>query len=504
MGHIYKLNGLYYIQHCIEQFNWLTQIPNSDPYFILNSWTKVKFKEDILPLLKTGKITISKGIYDEIKNFKSNPVNTYIPDIEQLDGIVYKEHQEIAIKKMLSYNRYGFFLGTGTGKTIIALGFLKTVKPSSALIVTPQKVVAQYQSEMEKHLGPNKNYVVTNYEQLPKYLDQEFECLILDESHKAKSYTSNTNVNCRRIASRCKYVYLFTGTPQDKSRHEILAQLAILDLRVMPIKTKVLQRYFYIDNYYNPSREKREFSNELTCVINRYTWGKQTEDVITMMKENNFVVWCNKPKEYDSLLKNRLLKEIVNNTTYRCVADNKGVLKIKLRELCDGHILLEDYDCNTYHKMYEDSDKRQKLSKLLGKKVTEGIIYYEFDLDLVHIEETLKEKGITYNVLNGKTPKKQLASIVEGFKNGNFSFLVMQSKSGNAGLDLTNVNDIIFYALPESYIVFTQCKARINRIGQTKECNYWYLLCQDTVEEQIYESLNKKRTFTTRLFKIYS
>ena len=141
---------------------------------------------------------------------------------------------------------------------------------------------------------------------------------------------------------------------------------------------------------------------------------------------------------------------------------------------------------------------------LLTNHVNHCIIYYEFDNDLPIIEKELCKLRIRYKIVNGHTTKKNSAKYIEEFKQNTVEILVMQSKSGNAGLDLTNTNNIIFYSLPESYIVFTQCKARINRIGQTQECNYYYLICKDSIEEQMLAALKKKKNFSTRLFKIYN
>ena len=506
MAHLYEHNGIIYLSNFDRQFSWVTYVDAGyDPYFILNNYTRALFKRDMLPLIKAEEVHISRDLFNKIRYHVNNPVNEIIPELEYLPGVTYKPHQETALNLMLKYNKFGFFLGPGSGKTIIALGFLKSVKPTSALIVTPQKVVAQYKQELEKFLGTNTNYEVTNYEQLHKYTDKQFECLILDESHKAKSYTSNTNKNCREIAKNCKYVYLFTGTPQDKSRHEILSQIAILDIRVMPIKTKVLNRYFNMDDYYNPSTEKAIFSNELTHIINSYTWGKKTDEVVQLTEEHFYIINCDKPMAYDRLAKDRVLRiNIVGKQeSVRCVADNKGVLKIKLRELCNGHIACEDSN-KTPINIRLDTPKSDELATLITNTVNKGIIYYEFDNDLDYITEVLKACNKSYVVLNGKTSKKDIPILIENFKNNIKDFLVMQSKSGNAGLDLTNTNNIIFYSLPESYIVFTQCKARINRIGQTKECNYYYLICKDTIEEQMLSTLNRKKNFTTRLFKIYN
>jgi SNF2 family DNA or RNA helicase len=503
MTQIYESRGIIYLANLNHEFDWITYDTSTYPYFILNTYTRARFKRDIVPLIKRKEATISKELYDKIRYYVCNPVNTDPLELETLPGITYKEHQEVALSLMLKYNKYGFFLGPGSGKTIIALGFLKTTKPKTALIVTPQKVVAQYQAELTKYLGENPDYIVTNYEQLHKYTDTQFECLILDESHKAKSYMSNTNINCRKIAANCKYVYLFTGTPQDKSRHEILSQLAILDIRVMPVKTKTLLRYFNIDDYFQPSTEKRAFSEELTDIINRYTWGKKTEDVVQLTKENTYIYSCERPTEYNILLKDRVYAKEIQGERYRCVADNKGVLKIKLRELCNGHIELECPGKGTTT-AFVYADKSEKLKELLIHTLTRGILYYEFTNDLFHIQNVLMSLDIPYRIINGSTNKKLIPTYIQEFKDNKCDILVMQSKSGNAGLDLTNVNDIIFYSLPESYIIYTQCKARINRIGQTKECNYHYLICSNSIEEQMMTALNKKRNFSTRLFKIYN
>jgi SNF2 family DNA or RNA helicase len=501
---LYKYRGFIYVEDSIKDFEWLSYPTTGNPYFILNHHTRFKFKEDILPLIKSKQAQIDIDLYNEIRYYTGNLVNNNPKPIVNLPGITYKDHQKTALEFMQTFKKFGFFLGPGSGKTIIAIAFLLSFNIKSALIVTPQKVISQYQSELDKYIPGNK-YIVTNYEQLHKYISFGFEAFILDESHKVKSYSSKANEYCRAIAKNCEYTYLFTGTPQDKSRHEILAQLAILDERVMPSKTKTLARYFNFDDYFQPSTEKKEFSDELSIVIEDYTWGKKTEEVVQLMEEKHTIISCVKPPIYDTLAKDRILRINVldKQESVRCVADNKGVLKVKLRELCNGHLICEDSNKEAFH-INIDCHKEYRLQEYVQFGIPKGIIYYEFDWDIFFIDNALKKAGKTFRLLNGKTPKKEIESILEDFKTNKCDFLVMQSKSGNAGLDLTNTNNVIFYSLPESYIVFTQCKARINRIGQTKECNYYYLICKDSVEEQIYATINKKKNFSTRLFKIYN
>ena len=502
---VYERNGIIYLKDFEEEFEWVTNdYSTGDPYFILNTYTRECFKQDILPYIKSKQCFIPYELFNKIRYYVANPKSNHMKAIQSLPGITYQQHQLDALSYMSVYKKFGFFLGPGSGKTIIAIAFLLSCNIKSALIVTPQKVIAQYKAELDKYIPDNK-FIVTNYEQLHKYTPFSFEAFILDESHKVKNFSSKANECCRIISSNSTFTYLFTGTPLDKSRHEILAQIAILDRRVVPVKTRTFHRYFNQDDYFNPSTEKKTFSKELTSIIETYTWGKKTEEVVQLTKENEYIHYCGRAQEYDTMLKDRVLVQYINQEKHRCVADNKGVLKVKLREICNGHIELDNLDKGgTYFKLITPGFKLAELYKILPSKVSRGIIYYEFDNDLFIIKHVLTNLGISYRIVNGKTSKKTTATYIQDFKSDSVDILVMQSKSGNAGLDLTNVNNIIFYSLPESYITFTQCKARINRIGQTEECNYYYLICTDTIEEQMLSALKRKKNFSTRLFKIYN
>lgn len=507
MKQVYKLNGFFYLKGFSKEYSWCYPIASKNgeslQIFLLNEITKQRFRTDILPLIRAGTVIIDQDVYTEIKTFKQNPcieeqrrekIKLIVPE-----GITLKAHQEVAVHKMMQYYKYGFFLGTGTGKTLIVITWLLSKKPESCLIVTPQKVVGQFRTELDKYF-PGNTYEITNYEQLHKYQDKTYEAFILDESHMAKSYTTNININCRNIAKRSTYVYIFTGTPQDKHRHEILAQLAILDERVMPGKTHTLERYFTFDDYFNPKREIPAFQEELTAIINCYTWGKKTEDVVDLTKENNIIVKCPHPtKWYDEMLNNKVVED--KNTESYCVAGNKGVLRLRLREICIGSLTTQDLDYKE-HNLTTTSPKIKEFENLI-QTLPKAIIYYEFTSSLETITKVLEEQHKQYVIVNGKCNTTKSAILIERFKRLKNIFLVIQSKSGNAGLDLTNTNNIIFYSLPESYITFHQCKSRIRRIGQLKECNYYYLICEDTVEEHIYQSLKKKKSYTDKVFQNY-
>ncbi len=512
---IIELNGIIYLYAFNKEFDWCDndfdeELSCTVSWFPLNVVTRQYFKQDILPWIKQKKCMITDELFNKIRYFKQNPMNENSVPLTKLpvlkEGMKFEKHQYTAVNLMLAYNKYGFFMGQGSGKTLIAITWLMNVKPESCLIVTPQKVIGQYRKELDFQM-PGNNYEITNYEQLQHYTKKKYEALILDESHKCKSFTSSNNKNCRIIAKNCKYIYLFTGTPQDKSRHEILSQLAILDKKVMPVKTKIYERYFHINDYFQPSSEIKDRKKELTEIINSYTWGIKTEDIKEiqiLQPAHDIIIKCPHPKKfYDEMFNDRLLEkgEAV------CMGDNPATQRLALRGICSGYLkwtypVEEEGKKPRVELENFRSGKENELYKLTST-IPEGVIFYEFTESLKEIEEVLKDSGRTYLIVNGTTSKKRSTERIESFKRAEVNYLVIQSRSGNAGLDLYRVNHTIFYALPESFIVYDQARSRTNRWGQTKDCYYYHLICENTVEEAIYNSLKKKKNFTNKLYSQY-
>ena len=499
---LYELNGFYYIKDCDTYYDWLSDQDNI-PYFHLNNTTRQKFIQDILPLIKSGKCEYDQRALDKIRYFVQAPTRNLPEQLVLIEPDPMNKplmpHQIEAVNRMIKYPKYAFFLGTGTGKTLIAISFLMTMNLTKALIITPKKVIDQYKKELNKYI-PNNQCVVTNYEQVTNYTNENFDILILDESHKAKNYTSSISANIKKISMKTPNVYLFTGTPQDKQRHEIFSQLYLLYDHFMPGKTRFWNRYFNLNDYYKPKSEKSNFSHELTEMIESISWGKETDDVIDLSKcpENDIIIECPKPDPlYYQLTEDKVLEFSDGSAV---VADSKAKLKIKQREMCCGFVRVERNEQKGTKRIF--NPKENQIIKFLPT-IDHAIIYTEFKRDIQNLSKICDDLKLSYAIVDGSTSKKKADCFIEWFKNGAIRFLIMQSKSGNAGLDLTCTNNVVFYTLPESYIVFKQCKGRIRRPGQNKVCNYYYFICEDSVEYDMIKSLKRKKCFSNRVFKIY-
>ena len=68
------------------------------------------------------------------------------------------------------------------------------------------------------------------------------------------------------------------------------------------------------------------------------------------------------------------------------------------------------------------------------------------------------------------------------------------------GLNLQSSKICIFFSLPLSFSDFTQAKARVHRIGQNRNCIFYTIICEDSVEEDILYTLAERKDYSEQLF----
>jgi len=111
---------------------------------------------------------------------------------------------------------------------------------------------------------------------------------------------------------------------------------------------------------------------------------------------------------------------------------------------------------------------------------------YRYSLEAIALAVSGK-CSIIYGGQSEKERKNQLAS----FGNDN-KFLVAMLGVGSHGLNLTQTNAAIFYENSFNYAQRIQAEDRCHRIGQTKNVLYVDLICANSIDTWITESIDKK------------
>ncbi len=132
------------------------------------------------------------------------------------------------------------------------------------------------------------------------------------------------------------------------------------------------------------------------------------------------------------------------------------------------------------------------LDEVSGK----AIIFAVFQTDIEQLTKKIAETFGDDSVASyyGKTPQKDRESIIDRFQDEKdpLRFFVSNPHTGGRGLTLTAASYMIFYSNSYDLELRIQAEDRIHRIGQEKSCTYVDMVCENTVDEKILESLKKK------------
>jgi SNF2 family DNA or RNA helicase len=500
-----------------QEFDWLSPHTQHDSfYFHPNPMTWELFKKDFGPIRHMFDIDPNVIKYMSTMDFEFKRPNPPKLKPATLKGITLADHQEEAVRLMIERRKLAVFLGPGTGKTFIMTSYLLTRKPKVALLITPAKVVNQIYNETKDFLEPagfeitikdiedfkpkpdKYNLIITNIEQIANiYLAYDWDTILIDESHNSKGFNNTLQIRLKALTDLTKEVYLFTGTPQDRTKFEIISQLSIFSDAFINPKGKglFLNRFFLLDDYGTPKDTKANRVKELDQMISSVSYGYRSEDILELPPREDILV---KVKVITPLFKQLMKDEVIETELGDIIADSSAAMRMKLKQMLGGFVILDNKQI-----AHIDSEKPEALRRIVAP-LSDGIIYTFFDEEQFIAANVLRKLGKSFVKVNGKTPPKKADERIEMFKKGKTDFLIIQVKSGGTGLNLQRTNNAVYYSLPYSYISFEQSEKRIWRPGQTKPCKFYYILTKGTFEVDNYRILKQtKKGYSIKSFELF-
>ena len=170
----------------------------------------------------------------------------------------------------------------------------------------------------------------------------------------------------------------------------------------------------------------------------------------------------------------------------------KNEKKVSLRNLVNReeflHIMKQ---CEEAVKKNIDHPKMEKLLDLLKNNDKKVIVFVQYREQIDRIVSLLEKNGVKAKAFMGKrygfTKEKQQA-VLQEFKEGLFNVLV-SSSIGEEGIDIPEVDTVIFYEAVPSAIRAVQRKGRTGRI---KKGNIIFLITKGTRDESYYYAASTK------------
>ena len=424
---------------------------------------------------------------------------------------LYK-HQKIACQYLRTYPTFGLFMEQGCGKTLpilkVALERIRKGQISDFLVVAPLATMGAWTRDLQ-HFEPDEAkliesaMVVINYESVwrKKEYDKEWDCIVLDESHKIKNRTAKTSKFLLKLSLKSKYRYILTGTPIGNGRLEdIWSQMAFLD----PIKGNrtinseafgsyydFTDRYCYMNKYYTPYAYKNV--DEVQEIINKKSYRVTKLEALDLPEKLPDEIYEIEPAEkkvYKELIQGGLIE-------HNLLIDSPLTRLGKLRQLCSGFLMNGD-DLLEFK-----NNKIGVLKDYLSDYVSTNkiVIFAQFKYSIKQISELCLTMKIKHVILNGDQKDKNIWK--EFQKDESIRIIICNYASASQGVDLYASDTIIYYEPTLSSTLLEQSRDRIHRIGQKNKCSYIHFITKGTVEQAIYKSLSKYQDCSEKMFKEY-
>lgn len=322
---------------------------------------------------------------------------------------------------------------------------------------------------------------VINYDLIfrrPELARIENFTLMLDESSLIQNETSK---RAKFVLNKLKpvNVILLSGTPTGGKYENLWSQLHLLGWKISKdLYWKQYVEIEYKDNEGFPLKIVTGYKNVERLKKKMREYGcrfLKTDEVFDMPDQIFKRVYVEKTKEYNKFHRDC----IVTVEDVELVGDT--ILK---------KMLYERMLCGVYN-----PDKAKALQDLMESTDDRLIVFYNFTDELKIIQDICTTLEKPLSIVNGQTKD------LKNFEECSNSVTAIQYQAGAMGLNLQKANRIIYFTPTLSSELYEQSKKRIHRIGQKSTCFYYTLICKNSVEERIYDTLEMRRDYTDELFK---
>lgn len=438
------------------------------------------------------------------------------------------EPQRILIEHMQKHPDVLGFVGVGIGKTASVLYHLNELFLSgesvAALIVAPMRVAAltwpaevqdwdQFQwmrlanlrteSGQRDFLYGRAHLYTINYESLHHLVSLverrggklPYDCVIWDESTKAKNPGSKRINHYRRKTPRPARNIALTGTPTPNSHLDLFAQVRLIDdgKRLGTNFAAFKAQYFMQPSYAFAKWKEKEGTKEalerkisdITCTLRSSDWL----DLPDTIYEDVEIKFTPELKEKYETLERELVLELKQGHTLNVA--NAAALVTKLLQFTSGHVYDEEKNVHPVHNLKFDA-----LAKIAKHEKQPLFVSCIFQHEQAKIREQFPQAKFFADAKSEKDQKR----ILDDWNAGKIPMLVAHPASVGHGINLQYGSSVIVWmSLTYSREHYEQMIARLKRRGQKNIIKIYRLMVPSTVDDAVAEALANKAENEARL-----
>jgi SNF2 family DNA or RNA helicase len=171
---------------------------------------------------------------------------------------------------------------------------------------------------------------------------------------------------------------------------------------------------------------------------------------------------------------------------------------MRLHQITCGHFKSDD---GTVQNLKNNRIKQllDILQEVEGKAVIWAHYRHDIEKIVEAISKTYGDNTVVTYYGDTSTDDRQKAIKKVQDKDSPVRFIVGTPQTGGYGITLTGASTMIYYSNGYDLEKRQQSEARIDRIGQEKPMTYIDIMCEDTIDTKIVESLRSKVNIATEI-----
>lgn len=462
--------------------------------------------KDVLWISERYPLEIPMSIYTELKT-KSQNYDRILAEVARADqnktwkpspkayklSLPLRDHQiqfynmAIKVKRMLLADKMGL------GKTASGISLLCEPQHRPAIIVVPPHLCTQWAQEVKRFLPDLKTHVIrgfktypladdldvviTSYNRLEPWQDRiflrPFKTVILDEVHELRHENTGKREQCKRLSQMAEMCFGLSGTPIYNRGSEMWSVMDVIAPNSLGTKEDFRSEWCDFDSVREPAILHAYLKN-CGLMLRRtpedvgLSFGKASKHIYTLDAD------LNKLKEVQDVAKMLAISVLSGNIGESDTSARE--FDMKLRQATG---IAKARPVAEFVKMICEQ----------GEKVV--LAAWHRDVYDILLKELAQYKPVLYTGTESVTQKDESK---RKFIEEDCQVLMISLRSG-AGLDgLQSVcNTVVFGELDWSPHVMDQVIARVDRDGQTKHVQAFYLTVNDGSDPFIMGVNTEKR-----------
>lgn len=506
---IKKIPGRYYAG---ERKLWVIPAKSKDALF---NWAKA-----------FGPLTVEKQTPAQVGEIE--PLPELMIDIPLLREPF--PYQRNGIAYAIDKRRCIFGDQPGLGKTGQAIAATIGVQSKCILVICPATLRENWKREWKiwtgresliltdriKHTWPTYysigmiNVFICNYESLKKFFIEKierpkdekgkekplrlnhiffkknielFDTVIIDESHRCKDGKTQQAKFVMGISRAKPNIFALTGTPVVNKPIDLIPQLTIIN------RLGDFGGYTGFKNRYCQGASEASNLRELNYLLHQKCFfRREKKDVL---------------KDLPDKMRNIIRSEIANRPEYQkaendlvtYLKENLGKTDAEITKSMRGEVMVLIQILKKISARGKILDVLEHIQEVVD--AGEKIVVFAHHKEIVAALKSVVKGAVT---IVGDDSMDERQRAVDAFqRDPKVQVIICNIKSGGVGITLTASSRVCFIELPWHPADCDQCEDRTHRIGQKNAVQVTYFLGHETIDEYIYQIIEKKRAIANEV-----